>query len=83
MTKKTLDLNLGFNNEDYLFNTLKIFFNEPNLKKTVKFSLTDFSSKDKLIELKTRRCGYNSFPTTIVGLNKCEHIKIKKICDSI
>ena len=56
MTDKALDLNLGFNNEDYLFNTLKIFFNEPNLKKTVKFSLTDFSSKDKLIELKTRRC---------------------------
>ncbi len=47
MTKKALDLNLGFNSEDYLFNTLKIFFNEPNLKKTVKFSLTDFSRKIK------------------------------------
>ena len=75
MTKKALDLNLGFNSEDNLFNTLKVYFNEPDLKKTVKYSLTDFSSKDKLIELKTRRCGYNSFSTTIVGLNKCEHYK--------
>ena len=33
MTKKALDLHLGFNSEDDLFNTLKMFFNEPDLKK--------------------------------------------------
>ena len=30
MIKKTLDINLGLKNEDDLFNTLKIFFNEPD-----------------------------------------------------
>ena len=78
MIKKTLDINLGLKNEDDLFNTLKIFFNEPDLKKTEKYSLTDYISNDKLIELKTRRCNYNSYPSTIVGLNKCNNYDNQK-----
>ena len=78
MTKKYLDLHLGFKNEDNLFNTLKLYFDEPDLKKTIKYALTDFYSKSKLIELKTRRCEYNSFATTIVGLNKCKHYQNQK-----
>ena len=42
MTKKSLDLHLGLKNEDNLFNTLKLYFDEPDLKKTIKYALTDF-----------------------------------------
>ena len=48
------------------------------LKKTIKYALTDFYSKSKLIELKARRCEYYSFATTIVGLNKCKHYENQK-----
>ena len=78
MTKKSLDLHLGFKNEDNLLNTLKLYFDEPDLKNTIKYALTGFYTKSKLIELKTRRCEYNSFATTIVGLNKCKHYQNKK-----
>ena len=33
MTKKSLDLHLGFKNEDNLLNTLKLYFDEPDFKK--------------------------------------------------
>ena len=78
MIKKTLDINLGLKNEDDIFDALKTFFNEPDLKKTEKYSLTDYMSNDKLIELKTRRCYYNSYPSTIVGLNKCKNYDCQK-----
>ena len=72
-----LPFRLGLKNEDDPFD-IETFFNEPDLKKTEKYSLTDYISNDKLIELKTRRCYYNSHPSTIVGLNKCKNYDCQK-----
>ena len=42
-----------------------------------RFATFDFISEDKnmILELKSRRCKSNTYPTTIVGLNKIEKAK--------
>ena len=82
MFKKDLDLSLGLANEDKLFDTFKLYFNEPNLKKTKQFALSDYYSDTIQIELKTRRCRYDSFKTTIIGVNKCKfYSRLKRFYD--
>ena len=80
MSKKALDLSLGLNNEENLLDTFRLYFNEPLLKKTNQYSMSDYSSSDTHIELKTRRCQYNTYPTTIIGYNKCKYYsKLNKL----
>ncbi len=73
MSKKTLDLSLGLMNEDNLLDTFRLYFNEPLLKKTNQYSMSDYCSFKTHIELKTRRCQYNTYPTTIIGYNKFKY----------
>ena len=58
--------------------TLKILQKKfgTDLKKTVgQFNRFDFINADTLIELKSRRCGVNTYPDTMVGLNKLNYAK--------
>ncbi len=47
-----------------------------DLTKTVgQFNRFDFISSNCLIELKSRRCGVNTYPDTMVGLNKLTYAR--------
>ena len=69
------DYNYGMIKE---YETLKVLQDKfgSDLKKTVgQYNRFDFISSDCLIELKSRRCGVNTYPDTMVGLNKLEYAK--------
>ena len=58
--------------------TLKVLQDKfgSDLKKTVgQYNRFDFINADTLIELKSRRCGINTYPDTMVGLNKLKYAK--------
>lgn len=44
------------------------------LKHTSRFSLFDYESENTVVELKTRKCMSNTYPTTIVGTNKFDKL---------
>lgn len=58
--------------------TLKVLQNKfgADLKKTMgQWSRFDFINHKTLIELKSRRCSVNTYPDTMVGVNKLEYAK--------
>ena len=63
------DLNYGFQQEDTLLETIKNKFGY-SFKKTSKYHAYDYTDGEIYIELKSRRCNYNSYPTTMIGYNK-------------
>jgi len=66
------DLLFGGANESAALPLLQSHLN-PNLRKTTNtYSLTDFVTPDEtlFVELKSRRCRSDAYPTSIVGYNK-------------
>lgn len=69
------DYNYGMKKE---CETLKILQEKfgADIQKTIgQYNRFDFISSECLIELKSRRCGVNTYPDTMVGLNKLEYAK--------
>lgn len=69
------ELNIGLTNEKKVFDYLKENNIEKNIRKSKnQFSLFDFKTNRKLIEVKSRTNKSTNYPTTIVGFNKIKHI---------
>jgi len=78
MLSKTLqDLNFGILAEDELLDVIKKKY--PSVEKTPLTSVIDYECDNYVIELKTRRCNHNKYPTTMIGKNKIDYmLKSKK-----
>jgi hypothetical protein len=51
----------------------------PKLKKTTfKYASFDFESEDVVIELKSRRCAKDTYPTSMIGCNKIQKMECEK-----
>lgn len=62
----------GLSQEKFLYNQLNNIFGNLN-KFDNKYSRFDFYNNEYLIELKSRNCKYNSYPSSMVGLNKLQY----------
>ena len=82
-----IDIDYGRENEIIVFQKLKNFFNDSNLKELSYYDEFDYTNEDGTIlcELKSRRCTYNEYNDTMLNvskLNKCKRLiknKSKKI----
>lgn len=69
------DYKFGITQENILLPTLKKTF-ENSLEKTKnKYCRYDFEGDTTLIELKSRRCKSDTYPTTMIGFNKLQMAK--------
>ena len=82
-----IDIDYGRQNEIIIFDKLKSFFNDANLKELDFYHEFDYSNSNESIfcELKSRRCNFNEYNDTMLNvskLNKCKRLiknKNKKI----
>lgn len=65
------DLQYGTQQEHRLFPVIRREFGD-GLKKTKGYATFDYEDDDTQVELKSRRCCKNRYPTTMVGMNKIE-----------
>lgn len=70
--QKKKDLEMGTINENQIQTIIKEYFKCNDLKKLDKYNVFDFYSplNELYFEVKSRRCNYMSYPTTIIGYNK-------------
>ena len=74
--RKLQDLKQGEQKEMILSEVIKNTFNLETLTKTEGFHPLDFiDGNNKYYEIKSRNCNHNTYPTTMIGLNKIEYIK--------
>lgn len=65
------DNKFGLDNEPIVYEKLKVFFNDYEMIKTKdKYCAYDFESPKMKYELKSRRCAYNKYLTTIIPVHK-------------
>lgn len=63
----------GKSSEEEILPIIKEFFKDNTIEPTInKLDRYDYKSKSKNFELKTRTNKYNDYPTTMIGLDKCE-----------
>jgi hypothetical protein len=67
------DYQYGIKKENTSLNKLSKVFGE--LKKSYQYALFDFCNDEYEVELKSRRCKSNTYPTTMVGYNKLLYAK--------
>jgi hypothetical protein len=67
------DYNFGKKSEEELYSLIKNTFDKTLKPKKEKYALFDFESANTAVELKTRRCTSNTYPDTMIGLNKIEY----------
>jgi hypothetical protein len=72
LNKYKEDFKLGLTQEDILLEVIKKKFGN-DIVKTKLSSIFDFKSETTLIELKTRRVKKDTYPDTMIGLNKIEY----------
>ena len=60
----------GLKKEVELLPTIRKFFNDETIIKLDDYNIFDFKGDNKYIELKSRNCNYNKYPTTMIGYNK-------------
>jgi hypothetical protein len=71
MNQNILDLEMGDLNEELIEQIIIDVYNfKPN--KTEKNHPMDFYNNDYYFEVKSRRCNHDTYPTTMIGLNKIE-----------
>ena len=83
----SIDIDYGRQNEIIIYDKLKLFFDDANLKELGYYDEFDYSNDDGslLCELKSRRCDYNEYNDSMINcskLNKCKRLtrnKNKKI----
>jgi hypothetical protein len=68
------DYTYGIDKEQSLIKELSKEFGDLK-KQSNKYSLFDFYNNDCFVELKSRRCRHNTYPTTMVGNNKLNYAK--------
>jgi hypothetical protein len=66
------DIAFGLQSEQTLIKTLANQFGADIQKTTNKYCPYDFYTANHKIELKTRRCNYNTYPTTIIPVKKTQ-----------
>ena len=64
------DYMFGLKKEIELLPTIRKFFNDETIIKLDDYNIFDFKGDNKYIELKSRNCNYNKYPTTMIGYNK-------------
>jgi len=67
------DLEFGFKAEDDLFEKIKSSYGEKIIK-TQKNCRVDYCDDNTLIELKSRRNNYNTYPTTMISKGKIDYM---------
>jgi hypothetical protein len=70
---KRKDLQFGFQREDDLFSKMKDKYGE-NICKTQAGCRVDYESEDVLVELKSRRNKYRTYPTTMISKGKIDYM---------
>jgi hypothetical protein len=72
------DRKFGLQNEIEINDILKIYFKDETIEKTKdRFCAYDFKTSSNMkYELKTRRCNYNKYSTTIIPIKKCKSTEI-------
>ena len=65
------DLRYGLDLENLLYGTVKYFFGDDTLQ-TIGSHPYDYYNHSTFIELKSRRCKHNRYPTTMIGENKLQ-----------
>ncbi len=65
--------NFGIPKENLLFKTIQDKFDKELIKTSGRYHPYDFESKTTLVELKSRRCKYNTYPTSMISNNKLEY----------
>ena len=66
------DIEFGLQSEKTILNTLANQFGADIQKTTNKYCNYDFFTANHKIELKTRRCNSNTYPTTIIPVKKTQ-----------
>ena len=64
------DYTFGLKKEIELLPTIRKFFNDETIIKLDDYNIFDFKGDNKYIELKSRNCNHNKYPTTMIGYNK-------------
>ena len=65
------DYNFGVSEENKNLHKIKQYFNNDNIVSVDdRYSRYDYTDGINYYELKSRRCNYNKFPTTIIGQDK-------------
>jgi hypothetical protein len=64
------DYNFGKLQEERLFNIIKKEFGEDLTPSKERYALFDFNSEKTSVELKSRRCNHNTYPDTMMNINK-------------
>ena len=73
MTKSD-DLKMGADGEDFVKPLLEKYFNT-TLKNKWKYCLIDFEDDERVVEVKTRRVGINTYPTIYIPQYKLDYVK--------
>ena len=74
--KQNEDLEFGADGEKSVHKLLEEFY-DTILTETSRYATCDFMNDDFCIELKTRNNTYEKYPTTMIGQNKIEYMKIQ------
>ena len=64
------DYTFGIKKEVELLPKIKLFFNDETITQLDRLNVFDYKGDNKYIELKSRNCNYNKYPTTMIGYNK-------------
>jgi len=73
------DLQFGLSNENNVIQQLSSYFKEEIEKTKPRYCPYDAISKTTKYEIKTRRCCYQQYPTTIIPVSKVRNITDKLI----
>jgi len=75
------DIAFGLKSEATLLLGIKNTFGEGYEKIQNTYHSYDFQDGDNYIELKTRRCKHNTYPTTMIGYNKVKYAQDRPTCN--
>tara|TARA_B110000285_G_C15061786_1_gene582803 strand:+ start:706 stop:1134 length:429 start_codon:yes stop_codon:yes gene_type:complete len=65
---------IGAENENFLLNTIKTYIDINLTLCKNKYSIVDYISANSLVELKSRRNAYKTYPDTMIGANKIKYM---------
>jgi hypothetical protein len=76
------DLRFGLENEKIMLKMINEKFGDrgPFLKTSDQFHPYDFVRENEYIELKSRRCNHNTYPTTMISQHKINYAKNHPEC---
>jgi hypothetical protein len=66
------DYNFGIQKEKDIYDIINNKFNDNIKQNKNKFAKFDFEGDKYLYELKSRKCNYSTYPTTLIPFSKCQ-----------